>query len=203
MIIDRDKLKTVWYDDYYGNKYFGSIKDKPKEFRYRNEQTATVSTRTIYQTNDEQINCKHQSKYLRYTFKWLPSKKGRKCLQCGSTQITNKYILKPKNWKWFWPKILKLTWPKIWHESCEKKIVSITARWNEQLVTAMVKSNIYTLTEAILISANACDRCINALAYSFKLEWGCSEGSSEWLKIHAVCEFCKHHEEFDNLIKGK
>jgi len=66
--------------------------------------------------------------------------------------------------------------------------------WPEDLVLAIVESGDYSLSEAILIGANACGRCLNALAHDYGLDWGYAEGSEEWKNTNTKCEFCEEEE---------
>ena len=62
--------------------------------------------------------------------------------------------------------------------------------WQEDLAQAMANSGI-RLHKAILIAANACERCMNALAYEHGLDWGYEEMSEDWKKCGTECDFCK------------
>jgi hypothetical protein len=48
----------------------------------------------------------------------------------------------------------------------------------------------FALADAILIAARACERCTNALAYAYGLQWGYHEGSDHWNNCKARCGFC-------------
>jgi hypothetical protein len=59
------------------------------------------------------------------------------------------------------------------------------------LVLALVESGDFTLDEAIIFAAEACERCTNSAANDYGLEWGYPEGSNEWEQTHTSCEFCE------------
>lgn len=63
---------------------------------------------------------------------------------------------------------------------------------NEEVITAMVNSGDYTLSEAILLWARSCERCMNVLAYKYlNGKDGYPEYSEEWKKCNTVCRFCE------------
>lgn len=61
--------------------------------------------------------------------------------------------------------------------------------WPEDLVLAMTAD--YTLSDAILIAAHLCERCLNAAAYDYGLTWGYRRGSPGWLKANTTCPHCQ------------
>lgn len=62
---------------------------------------------------------------------------------------------------------------------------------SEKCILAMANSGDYTLSEAIYVYGNACERCANALFYKYMNgEDGYPEGSEEWHKCNTKCEFC-------------
>ena len=63
---------------------------------------------------------------------------------------------------------------------------------NEDCIVAMVNSGDYTLSEAIFVYCNACERCANVLAYKYlNGEHGYEEYSDEWKKCNTVCDWCR------------
>ena len=64
---------------------------------------------------------------------------------------------------------------------------------NSPVILAMANSGEYTLTEALAVYAEACERCSNVLAYNYlNGEDGYAEGSEEWLKCNTECRFCRN-----------
>ena len=62
---------------------------------------------------------------------------------------------------------------------------------NEAVILAMANSGDYTLSEALAVYANACERCSNVLAYKYLNGTdGYPEYSEEWKKCGTVCEYC-------------
>lgn len=67
---------------------------------------------------------------------------------------------------------------------------------NEDVILAMANSGDYTLSEAIGVYANACERCTNVLAYKYlNGTGGYPEYSEEWKKCNTICDFCKGETE--------
>ena len=62
--------------------------------------------------------------------------------------------------------------------------------WSEDLVLAMTNSGKYKLSEAILVAATACERCMNALACAYGLDWGYAADSDNYRKSRTSCEHC-------------
>ena len=63
---------------------------------------------------------------------------------------------------------------------------------NEPVILAMANSGDYTLSEALAVYANCCERCANVLAYKYlNGADGYAEHSEEWEKCNTVCEFCE------------
>lgn len=72
----------------------------------------------------------------------------------------------------------------------------ITYSGMSDVIVAMVNRGDYTLEQAIWICANACQRCINVLAYKYlDGKDGYREFSDEWKKCNTVCDFCRGETE--------
>ena len=66
---------------------------------------------------------------------------------------------------------------------------------NEDVILAMANSGDYTLSEAIAVWANACERCMNVLTYKYlNGKDGYPEHSDEWKKANTVCRYCRDEE---------
>lgn len=76
------------------------------------------------------------------------------------------------------------------YDDRSEEIAEGHSSWPEDLVMAMANSGDYTLSESILIAAQSCERCMNALAHKYGLDWGYPEGSEEWQKCGTSCQFC-------------
>lgn len=73
---------------------------------------------------------------------------------------------------------------------------------NEPVILAMANSGDYTLSEALAVYANACERCSNVLAYKYLNGTdGYPEYSEEWKKCGTVCEYCAG-EGYSDRVRG-
>ena len=63
-------------------------------------------------------------------------------------------------------------------------------------ILGMVNSGDYTLSEAIALLAECCERCSNALSYKYTDgKDGYPEYSEEWHRCNTVCDHCREEEE--------
>ena len=69
--------------------------------------------------------------------------------------------------------------------------------WNdEKTILAMEKSGDFTLSEAIIVYATACEKCMNVLVHKYTNgEDGYAEYSEEWKKCGTSCKFCRTESE--------
>lgn len=182
MKILKEHLKTLWYEDVNGDE----IKDIPDEKSgYRSPEGATYQVsrfpnmlttthlRLIKQSDVDK--CKHPRKYIVPTYGWIDGIVGRECKLCHGTQTKKKWHL----------------WPRKWEGIGSREVLSGHCTWQESLTLAIANSGDYSLREAILISATSCERCMNALAHKYGLDWGYEEYSEEWQKCGTSCQFCK------------
>lgn len=89
------------------------------------------------------------------------------------------------------------------------RILACNASANESLVLAMAtggreywprilarfwfhRPQRLVLSHAIVIASEACERCLNALAYEYGLPWGYREFSDEWEQCGTSCVMCRH-----------
>lgn len=95
---------------------------------------------------------------------------------------------------------LTTRWVELKEDGSSETVAGCTTGWSEDLVLAMATkprdiwriSEPYRLSEAILIAASACERCMNALAHRYGLPWGYHEESEEYLQSRTRCGFCDH-----------
>lgn len=72
--------------------------------------------------------------------------------------------------------------------------VSIS-KGSEDVIIAMVNSGDYTLSEALILWSQCCERCMNVLSYKYlNGEDGYEEYSEEWHKCGTFCKFCNEGE---------
>lgn len=63
---------------------------------------------------------------------------------------------------------------------------------NVDIILGMVRSGDYSLQEALVTWATACEKCMNTLAYKYTNgDDGYAEYSDKWKRCNTVCDFCK------------
>lgn len=67
--------------------------------------------------------------------------------------------------------------------------------WPEDLVLAMANSKMYSLSEAILVVARSCGRCMNAMAHEFGMKWGYPADSDDFLESNTHCMHCEEQSQ--------
>lgn len=184
MKINKENLKTLWYEDKGGNNlgYKGFDFKTPENAKYYVSRFPNQLTTTYLKLikQEDVDKCKHPRKYIKPTYGWIDGIVGRECLLCHGTQIKKKGITH--------------RWGKKWDGYGAREIMSGHATWSEDLVMAMAKSGDYTLKESILIAATSCERCMNVLRNKYGLD-GYEEYSEEWQKCGTSCEFCRESED--------
>lgn len=189
MKIEKEKLRTLWYEDKDGNVIdCGKECVTPAGAKYQRTMFPNQLTDSILGLVDEQEvqKCRHPRKYVHPTYGWIDGIEGRECKVCHGRQ-TKKVFKHPigKLFNFLCP------WPKKWDAYGSYRVMEGHATWSEDLVLAMANSGDYTLRESILIAANSCERCMNSLAHKYGIEWGYPEYGEEWQKCGTSCEFCR------------
>lgn len=63
---------------------------------------------------------------------------------------------------------------------------------NQDVILAMANSGDYSLSEALMLYSQSCERCTNVLAYKYlDGKDGYAEYSDDWEKCNTVCDFCR------------
>jgi hypothetical protein len=181
MNIKKEQLKTLWYEDKDGNEIVQSDEALnlgcPEGAVFQVSQFPRMLRTTHLQliAQEDVDKCKHPRKYIKPTYGWIDGIVGRECKACHGTQTKKKWHL----------------WPRKWDGYGSREIIAFNSGWSEGLVLAMTNSGDYTLSEAIIIAARSCERCMNSLAYKYGLSWGYEEYSEEWQKCGTSCKFCE------------
>lgn len=200
MKIDTDQLPTIWYENGKGERFIPNLKGDypgdqvPKGFIYYHSEFSCELKHNVRKviTAEDVTNCSHAK--VVPTYGWVSGVEGRECKSCGGTQT----------------RYLPNEWPDKWNlGSTTKNIFSGGSTYPQDLVVALVNPFLkqwlkafvrnkfrsptrYTLNYAIKIAGNNCERCMNALAYKYGLDWGYKEESDEWYRSRTVCRFCEH-----------
>ena len=191
MKIDKTKLKIgLWYEDKDGN-VVDYPEDEVTSERIKELGITTYHTsypleiaHTVHMFYDNKDTCRHPLKYRKRTGGWIKGIKGCKCTKCGKEKVGKSYI----------PFVFMK-----WEDGADsfKLLTGHThlGRGSEELILAMVNSGDYTLSEAMCILGNCCERCLNVLSYKYlDGKDGYPEYSEEWKKTNTSCEFCEEEE---------
>jgi hypothetical protein len=179
MLIKREQLKIRWYEDGncndLGYPSFDSPTPDNAEFQISRFPCQLTTSHHRLVKRDVVDKCRHPRKYIHPTYGWIDGVVGRECKLCHGTQTKKKWHL----------------WPRKWDACGSRPVFEAHQGWQEDLALAIANSGDYTLSEAIIIAATSCERCMNALAYKYGLEWGYAEGSDEWQRCGTSCQFCR------------
>lgn len=182
MKIDKNSLKTLWYEDKEGKK-IPYVEGMPKNAAYQvsNFPLEVRETHLKLIKQEEVAACKHKRKNIRRTDGWIKGIKGRECKCCYGTQVR----------KWWQP------WGRKWDAYGSRKVFESSVHLSNatgKLLVAMVNSGDYTLAEAILVYSKACERCANVLWHKYTQgKEGYEEYSEEWNKSNTNCIFCSEN----------
>ena len=181
MNIEIEKLRTLWYENECGQVEDVKIKDLPgahdSSFIYQHSQFPNELSHRVFRSvvEKEVESCEHPSECVQKTHGWIDGVEGRECNKCHGLQT----------------KKVEEKWPEKWDAYGAREVCCGRSSWSEDLVLAMANSKDYSLSQSILIAANACSRCMNSLAHKYGLSWGYKEKSPEWEKTNTECDFCK------------
>lgn len=185
MNIDKSKLRIgIWYEDDGGNMYktnepFEVPNDKCKTYHTCFPLQVDENIRGIYNNKD---TCKHPLKYRKRTHGWVKGVKGCECMKCGKDKVGK-----------LWMPFVFMKWNNGKDSYNIMTGHTTIGSGNEDVILAMANSGDYTLSEAIVVFANACERCMNVLAYNYTNgSDGYAEYSDEWKKANTECNFCKN-----------
>jgi len=196
----KSQYPTLWYENDAGDIFIpdfngGGMIDPPDGFIYQHSQFPLSLEHNVLRdvVPSEVKECNHERKYIKRTFGWIDGVEGRECMKCHGTQMRK----------------VGERWPTKWSAYGSRGFMSGSCTYSGDLALAMsspkfkwwVKAFLrgfilpkYELGEAILIAANACERCMNTLAYQYGLDWGYKEWSADWVKTNTKCKFCEHME---------
>lgn len=125
---------------------------------------------------------------------WYENEKGDKYIPDLKDALHNIPIDKYPYQVSQFPNVLRTTYLKCYDDKSEE-VASGESSWSEDLVLAIANTGEYSLSEAILIVVQSCERCMNALAHKYNIGWGYPEHSKEWNKCGTSCEFCKEQKQ--------
>lgn len=166
MKIDLKKLKMVhWFEDEDGNVYDVMSSDLPNKDYF----TYHVVNPCIYSEQVDTYTCHPEYEHE-----------------------NNSFYQAMLNFKWFRKLMKKKYRDHMTFKPCFRSNAGFGAKFSQDCIVAMVNSGDYTLSEAIYVFCNACERCMNVLLYRYlDGKDGYAEHSEEWNECNTVCEWCK------------
>lgn len=169
MNISLEKLKMFhWFEDEDGNIYGGSDK-LPKDKDYF---TYHVVDPCVYTEQIDSYTCHPEYEHEH-----------------------NSFYQAMLHFKWFRRLMRKKYRDKMTFKPMLHINTGFRSGFSQDCIVAMVNSGDYTLSEAIYVYCNACERCMNVLLHKYlNGADGYEEYSEEWQKCNTVCEWCKEEE---------
>lgn len=185
--IDPSQLHTLWFENEKGDKKYLDLSTD----HFLDDVAVFTREGYIYQHSmfPQEVNhkvlkmvtrqavdaCSHPSENIKVTHGWRDGMFGRECHYCFGTQT----------------KQTDDPWPVQWTAGGSREIFNSTSSWSDKLVLAMANSGKYKVSEAILIAAQACERCLNVLLYQYCGDAGYAEESEQWQACRTQCLFCE------------
>jgi hypothetical protein len=212
MFIDKNDLRLGdWYEDANGKKYRfdpvedGFVTDKLCMRKYGVHlntlthcvcEPLTITEKCYHPREVTARECKHPLRYRKRTGGWVDGIHGCMCTRCGAQKVGKKST-----------PFMFMKWnyqtgdgePDIFPSTPSFERHFYLNKGSEEVIVAMVNSGDYTLSEALAVYSNACERCANVLTYKYlNGKDGYPEFSEEWRKANTVCHFC---EKIDAAMK--
>lgn len=171
------KVPYFWYENEAGEKcepdpHTGIV---PEGFIYQHSRFPLRLRREVQRMviQEEVDFCSHPD--TKPDFGIIDSMEGRECLHCHGYQ--SKQRGEP--------------WPIDWRANGSRLIFAGNSSANDELVTRLVRAQGMNASQAILMAAVACERCLNVMAYEAGLQWGYSADSEEAKESRTKCELCR------------
>jgi hypothetical protein len=177
---------SIWYENEKGDRFvpnldvdFPADQPVPEGFDYHVSRFPTqLSIEHLVMVKPEKVDaCEHPEEFMKVDHGIIDSMEGRTCEKCGGYQSKNKGE----------------PWPEKWEAYGSRHLMTMNMGWQEELALGLVKQG-FGLSEAIVVAACACERCMNVLADEVGLDWGYAEGSEDWEKCGTSCGLCTDKE---------
>jgi len=206
------RLPTLWYENKDGQRWVPDFDKEdgtnpPPGYHYqwsRNPLTLQDNCLKI-NTPEEVAACPHPEEDIRKTYGWIDGVEGRECARCKGSQTKN--VSDP--------------WPDKWDSSGSYNLMSGNSGYSADLVLALSRPSpaellkafergyvgspvVFELADAVILAASGCERCMNALAYRYGLDWGYARGSKDWDAAGTTCFICRRGPRiWEMLERGK
>jgi hypothetical protein len=173
-------IPTLWYENEHGDRHVPEPGGDPYEampegYKYQVSrfpfQLTTNHLKILQQ--DEVDACDHPEKYHEVDLGIIDTMEGRECRKCHGYQSKQKGE----------------SWPAKWQANGSRSVLTMNSGYNEDLAVGLVKKGL-SLSEAIIVAAGACERCMNVLADEVGLDWGYARGSEDYNEARTSCGLC-------------
>lgn len=205
-----DIFPTLWYENEKGDRWIPDFKkgffmEPPEGFIYQwSRSPLSLHERCLKITQASEVEaCPHPEDDIRKTYGWIDGIEGRECALCGGSQ----------------KRLGDTPWPDKWEAYGSKTIFHGEATYSADMAISLARPSpeelariasrglrapvIFDLKDAIILAGSSCERCMNALAYRYGLDWGYARGSEEWERAGTSCFVCKKPETWEWLEKGQ
>lgn len=181
--IEVPSLPYLWYENENGDRWYPNLRhpgnpdeDRPPEYLYQNSRFPHQITHSILRIVQphEVAACEHPSDQVVATGGWIEGIDGRECHACNGVQVRNS----------------NEPWPEEWEAQGSRRVMAGNTTWSEDLATELVKRGV-PISDAILFSAIACERCVNIAAWKAGLPWGYPEDDENAKTAGTSCELCE------------
>lgn len=218
MRIASEYLEQLWFENEDGKRFIPPLDgdmppDIPEGFIYQHAQFVTYLKEevSVTITPERVAACDHPEDMMLKDADIIDSHEGRKCRKCGGYQ----------------QKLKGEPWSEDWDSGHSSPLGAVNRSWMPELVLAMTRPTrremekqltrwessqsvlvgaagprqtappLFDLEYAIIIAATACERCMNALGWTYGVKFtendeGYPELSDKWKAAGTSCHFCEH-----------
>ncbi len=190
----RSKVPTLWLENEAGERWVPDLANwngAPPGFVYQWSRFPTLLRETCLRTVEQKDvdACPHTD--TKPDLGIIDSMEGRECLRCHGYQSKQKGE----------------PWPEKWEARGSREVMTGESSWPEELVLAMVRPNkselaksverfgteprLLDMSDAIVIAATSCERCLNALLWRYGLDEGYPPYSKKWDETNTKCGLCE------------
>jgi len=203
----RPKLPTLWLENEAGERWVpdlttNEIAEPPPGFIYQWSRFPTQLQETCLRTvQQEEVDaCNHPPSELKVDHGIIDTMEGRECNLCHGYQSKNKGE----------------PWPTKWEAHGSREVMVGNSSWPDDLVLAMVRPSpeeiakaierfgeeprLLGMSDAIVMAAISCEKCLNALLWRYGLDDGYSPFSEQWNASGTECSICKTPGVWDWLL---
>jgi hypothetical protein len=177
------EFPNLWFENEKGDRFVPDLEHWgqsgypgcPEGYDYQVSRFPTTLTQNHLRIiKQEDVDaCDHPEKYVEADLGIIDTMDGQDCKECGG----HRERMKGGEWS-------------EWEAYGSRDVFSMNMGWSEDLALALVRQG-FGLSEAIVVAATCCERCMNVLADECGLDWGYPEGSEDYEKCGTSCAFCE------------